>query len=259
MLAVVTSNPRFYQNAVKELEKKGLNFLSLRIEDKIPPEVETIITSLSERDSVSFDNVVAANSAAVAVREALYEKKGLKKRYKSISIGVDPGKSIGVAALGDRRIIFEEIIHNPGDVVATIKKIEERFRAENIMVKVGSAGGAYRNRIISSIQENFDFPLEIVDESSTTGPKVESHRQGLHKDIFAARKIASKSGKPLSQTIKVTSTPGEIKNIQRESRKKSEQITISKRLAEAVVRGEIDLDEAIRLQKKGRIEDVHSF
>jgi hypothetical protein len=244
--------------AVRELKNEGVNFLSLSPDDEIPAGVDLIITSPSELESISFPNVVAAASAAEAVREALYLKTGLKKNYRTISIGIDPGKSIGIVAIGDRRVIYEAVLGSPQEVVTSIKKIDERFNSERIRLKVGSTGDAHRNRILSRLQENFNHPIEIVDEGSTTKPKAESRRLGLHKDILAARKIALKSGKRLTQAVEVTSTPGEIKNIQRESRKKSENLTISKRLAEAVVKGEIELDEAIKLQKTKRTKDLHT-
>ncbi|MFQ5800627.1 MAG: hypothetical protein ACE5HH_02755 [Candidatus Hydrothermarchaeales archaeon] len=252
MLAVVTSLPRFYHTAAEELKKEGVKFLSLRLEDDIPPEVDIVITSVSERDRISFPKVVAASSAREAVREALQIKTGMKESYKVISVGIDPGKSIGIAAVGDGKIVFEDILHSPEEVVPFIRHIEERFTPKAMAVKVGAAGGAYRNRIIARIQENFSHPMEIVDEGSTTRPKRESRRLGLHKDILAARKIAFKKGKPLHGKVRITTTPGEVKNVQLESRKKSDHLTISKRLAEAVVKGEMDLDEAIRLQKKGK-------
>jgi hypothetical protein len=184
------------------------------------------------------------------VREALFLNSGLKKSYDAISIGIDPGKSIGIAAIGGRRVIYEAVLSNPEDVAGAVKMVEERFVPGRIEIKIGSAGGAYRDRIISSLQKNLDHKIEIVDEELTTKPKVESRRIGVHKDILAARKIATKKGKRLKQRIEVSSTQGEIRNIQRESRRKSGQLTISKKLAEAVVKGEISLDEAIAKQEK---------
>ena len=257
MLAVATSLPKFYQTAVKELEKEGISFLSLRPGEEIPAGVDIVITSSLEETQISFPKVISASEAAEAVREALHLKTGLKKSYSQISIGIDPGKSIGIAAVGDGRVIFEEIGLSPDDVVTAIKKVSKQFSAEKKTVKVGAAGGAYRNRIIQRLQESFRYPIEIVDEGQTTRPKVESRRLGLHKDILAARKIAFKTGKHLKRTIEVATTAGEIKNIQRESRKKSAHLTISKRLAESVVKGEIDLDEAIKLQRKRRSKDLH--
>ena len=250
MLAVVTSNPRFYQGAVRELKKEGVSFLSLDLRDPIPPEVELVVTTPEEKSQIQFPKLVAAVSASEAVREALDLSVGRKRNYKSLSIGIDPGKMTGISALGERRVVYEEILGSPEDVVTAIQRVEDRFSPGEIRIKVGAAGGSYRNRIIANLQENFNYQIEVVDEVSTTRPKVESWRLGVHKDVLADRKIASKKGRPINKTVEITSTPGEIKNVQRESRKSCGQVTISKKLASAVVRGEINLDEAIRLQKR---------
>ncbi len=257
MLAVVTSSPRFYQQAVEELTKADVKFMSLGLLDKIPPEVDLVITSLKERSSIAFPTIVATAEAAEAVKQAVRVKSGVKKRYQTISIGIDPGKTIGLSAIGDRRIINEEILKTPEEVVNAVNEIKRMFKAREIILRVGSAGGTYRDRIIASLQEFHNLPIEIVGEESTTKPKSNSRKLGLHKDILAARKIANKKGHRIKKAIKVTTTPGEIKNIQRESRKKSRDITISKKLAEAVVKGEIDLEEAIKLQKRRGDEDLH--
>jgi hypothetical protein len=257
MLGVVTSHPRFYQNAVEELKKRGEKFQSFGLNDVIPDEVDLVITSLEERDKISFPNVVTAKTGADAVREAIFQTGHLKKTYNTILVGIDPGKSTGIVGVGEGSIIYENIARSPKDVVPSIKKIKERFSPEKVLIKIGAAGGAYRNQIIADIQERLNYQIEIVSEVLTTQPKAVSRRMGVHKDILAARKIADKKGKLLTRKVEIKTTPGEIKNAQRESRKESEHITISKKLAESVVKGEIDMKEAIRLQKKGEDEDLH--
>jgi hypothetical protein len=252
MMAVVTSLPRFYHQAVNELKKEGVKFLSLKPDEDIPPDVDVVITSASEKVHIVFPTVIAALSAKEAVREALQMKKGLKKGYSSIFLGVDPGKAIGIVAMGEGKILSEEVLRSPEGIVHFIKEVEERFGPDTMIIKVGATGGAYRNIIIAKIQENFNHPVQIIDEDSTTKPKRESRRLGLHKDILAARKIALKTGETLHQRVEIAPAPGEIRNVQKESRKRSGHTTISKELAEAVAKGEIGLDEAIRLQKKGR-------
>ncbi|HDH27579.1 MAG TPA: hypothetical protein ENH13_00440, partial [Euryarchaeota archaeon] len=102
MLAMVTSNPRFYHEAVAELDSLGESFLSLSPGDMVPPSVDVVITSEGERERIEFPCVVSALSAQAAVREALLRRSGLVKKYDFVSIGIDPGKNIGIAAIGDR-------------------------------------------------------------------------------------------------------------------------------------------------------------
>jgi len=250
VLAVVTSNPRFYQGAVRELEKNGVGFLSLDLRDPIPPEVELVITTPEERADVQFPQLVAASSASDAVREALDRYSGMKTAYNALLVGIDPGKRTGISVIGERRAVYEKSLSSPEDVVAALQEVADRFKPKEVRIKVGAAGGAYRNRIIAKLQENFQYPIEVVDEDSTTGPKIDSRRLGVQKDVLAARKIASKQGRTIKRAVEVRSTPGEVKNVQRESRRRSGQVTISTKLASAVVRGEMTLDEAIRFQKR---------
>ncbi len=255
MLAIVTSNPKFYHEAVSELDKLGERFLSLSPGDKVPPGVEVVITSEGEREEINYSPIVSSPSAAVAVREAVIERSGLGKTYARLSIGIDPGKNIGIVAIGDRRLIFQALLNEPEEVWRIVKDLIQRFESQRVVVRIGSAGGAYRDRIIAGIQANLTCKIEIVSEERTTGPRAESRRMGVQKDVLSARRIALKKGRQLKQKIDVSTTEGEIKNVQMESRKKSGHLTVSKELAEAVVKGEITLEEAIGRQAKG---DVNS-
>ena len=49
---------------------------------------------------------------------------------------------------------------------------------------------------------------------------------------------------------------GEIKELQRISRIKSKNITISKELAKKVLMGEMELDEAIEIQRRKNIHNI---
>jgi len=244
MLALVTKNPRFYHEAVAELDKLGESFLSLSPGDEVPPSVDVVITSEGERGAVQFHCVVSAPSAAAAVKDALMQRFGLGKTYSRLSIGIDPGKNIGIAAIGDRRLLFEDLLDAPEEVWRVVKDLMLRFESQRVVVRIGSAGGAYRNRTIAGIQANLGCEIEVVSEERTTGPRAESRRLGVQKDVLSARKIAVKKGRPLREKITVSTTPGEIKNVQRESRKKSGNLTVSKELAE------ITLEEAVRRQEK---------
>jgi hypothetical protein len=249
MFALVTSNPKFYHEAVSELDRLGEKFLSLSPGDEVPPGVEIVITSEGERGAINYARVISAPAAALAVREALIERSGLDKTYDRLSIGIDPGKNIGIVAIGDQRLLFEDLLDEPEEVWRIIKDLKRRFESQRVVVRIGSAGGSYRDRIITGIQANLRCKIEIVPEEKTTGPRAESRRLGVQKDVLSARRIALKSGRLLQRKITVTTTEGEIRNVQKESRKKSGHITVSKDLAEAVVKGELTLEEAIRRQE----------
>ncbi len=256
MIAIVTDQPRFYHQAVKELERNKLRFVSLKTGEKIPPEVDVVITSTAERAFVDFHKVAAAESPEDATREAMDLRSGTKADYNELYIGVDPGKRMGVAVMAAGRIVHEDVLNRPEDIEKFILEIEKRFSPDKIILRVGSAGGAYRDRAIARVQARFDHAIEIVNEDSTSGSRTDRKRRGLHKDVMAARNIVFKKGQPLKKRVMVRIMPGEIKNIQMESRQRSDNITISKDLARAVVKGELELDDAIRIQRKRLNEDI---
>ena len=250
MIAIITSNPRFYTQTVEELKRKGIPFLSLSPSEDIPPVVDIVITTEAEKGNISFLRVVASDSPLDAVEQVADLARGVKTSYKNLFIGLDPGKNIGLSVVGDGGLVYEKGLSHPDDVVKEVERLANRFDSENLIIRIGAAGGAYRNRIIASLQERFSFPLELVDEGSTSRPRGEVRELGVNRDVLAARLIANKRGVQVVGKVRAVSTPGEIKNVQRESRKKSGNITISTALADAVVRGEIGLDEAIKRQQR---------
>ena len=80
----------------------------------------------------------------------------------------------------------------------------------------------------------------MVDESKTS--------RGLlrHNHSISALRIASNSGQRVWELREITPLPGQIKEIQRQSRKFSKgKLTISFGQAELVAKGELSLTEAI--------------
>ena len=120
------------------------------------------------------------------------------------------------------------------------------YQAQNKKVKIGHQAITYRNRIVNDLWElkdEFDFDLEIVDETSTT-------RYKHNPDMNAALDISFLPGKPVTHPLSIHPTDGEIRDLQRMSRIKSDsRITISKELARRVAEGDIDISQAIDIQK----------
>lgn len=83
--------------------------------------------------------------------------------------------------------------------------------------------------------------IEIVDESSIPCED---------DDAAAASTIAMAEGVEIRGKFKVEPKDGEIREMQRLSRIKSKNITISKELARKVLRGEMELEEAIKMQRE---------
>lgn len=242
----MTEVPRFYYEAVKELKNRGIEFLTLALDDEIPSVVGVVLTSEEEMEQIDFPEVVSAADVRAAVDECLRIKNGLTSGYESLILGIDPGLKPGFAVLGDGKVVHAELLGSPEDILKASKKVLDTYSGKSVAFRVGRGGGVYKARVLKILQENFDIPIEVVDESHTT-PLT---RNGTAvKDIIAAVNIALKQGRILKQKIDVRPTNGEIKNIQKESRKLSGNITINKMLAERVARGELTIEEAIEIQR----------
>jgi dsDNA-specific endonuclease/ATPase MutS2 len=96
------------------------------------------------------------------------------------------------------------------------------------------------------IEKNWN--LEVVDESKTS--------RGLlrHNHSISALRIASISGIRVWELREINPLPGQIKEIQRQSRKLSKgKLTISYEQAELVAKGEASLNDII--ENKGHSSD----
>lgn len=245
MIALVTEIPRFYYSAAKELRERGIEFMSLNLKEEIPPTVRVVLTSEGEKGKIRFEKVVAKGDVSSAVDECLRILKGFRADYGKLVIGIDPGLKPGIAVLGDGKVILVEGLNSPEEVQEAVERILNIYSGEEVIFRVGKGGGIYKTRILKALQEGFSHPIETVDEERTT-PIVEP----ALKDIMAAVNIAIKRGKALKKKVELYPKPGEIRNLQKKSRALSGTITISKALAEKVARGELTLEEAIRIQKK---------
>lgn len=236
----MTEVPRFYFEAARELKDRGVEFLTLAMSDEIPSIVGVVLTTEEEKQKIDFKEVVSA------IDEALRIDGGHKSTYESLVFGIDPGPTPGFAVLGDGKVVHEELLRSPEDVLEASKSVLDSYTGKTITFRVGRGGGVYKARTLKTLQENFDIQIEVVDEKSTTPADT---GKASARDIIAAVNIALKQGRILRQKIEVRPTDGEIKNIQRDSREISGNITINKELADRVAKGELTIEEAIEVQR----------
>jgi len=239
VIGLLTSNFAFYHDVVNELKKRDLPFISLSFTEKIPPNVDVVITSERERERIDFGNVVIWKSGESI--ENLVDKALIYSSGEDVKIvfGIDPGDNIGIAIFGNRKLIRSLIASSPEQAANFIKEYVEDIGAKEVVVKIGNGARLIRNRIINRlIKEN--IRMEIVDEAAI--PCVDD-------DEVAASTIALAEGREIKDTLSVEPKEGEIREMQRLSRIKSRNITISKELARKVLRGEMKLEDAIEIQR----------
>jgi hypothetical protein len=122
--------------------------------------------------------------------------------------------------------------------------------AEGFLVRIGNGAPTYRDRILHTLG-GLDIVLELVDERRTTPA---NYHTPAERDTAAATHIALTPGTQLllANLPPVRPSEGELRDIQRKSRIKSEgSLTISRHLARHVALGRLTLDAAIdRMREK---------
>ncbi len=249
ILAIATDNFEFYYEVVRELKQRDIPFVSLSPSDPIPPNVDVILTTEREAEAIDFQNVVPVDDdLRKGVRKALSMIKG-KSSYQSMIVGIDPGTRPGIALVGDGKIL--ETLHagSPEKVKEKVEEFIEGYDFQRMTIRIGHGDKTNRNRTINSL-EGLAVRIEIVNEEGTT-------KLTELPDIEAAKKIAFSEGKLAYGEYEVDATEGEMREMQRRSRIKSGEITISKDLAKKVVEGDLKMKEAIDEQKEK--EEGESF
>ncbi len=242
IIGLVTEDFRFFHMMVRLLKEREEPFISLGFNDPIPDNVGVIITSNAERDRVRFGTIVTDGDPDIAFKAARSLLRG--KRFTKVVVGIDPGRTTGLAVIGDGRMIDTELVYCPEDVTETLARMTRNLDFDAMLVRVGHGDPTNRNRIIHAVWPLAD-EVEIVDESKTT-------KHTVTPDIDAAIMIAFTPGERVEVQPEVCPTPGEVRDIKRLSRIESRgRVTISTELASQVARGKMSLAEAIETYQKG--------
>ncbi|UCB60464.1 MAG: hypothetical protein JSW72_10310 [Candidatus Bathyarchaeota archaeon] len=201
-IAVATVSGKAYYLLVKELKKKKAQFLSLTPSDVIPIDVKVVITTKKEASAITHENVLTYEENGDLVKtvdEALRVIKG-KKRYERLVVGVDPGRNLGVAVLGDGKILETKSYTNVDETVNTITEILNRTPATHKTVRIGNGAPSHSEKLcrhlIQVLPEH--VVIERVPEAGTSRSYggQQSHRRGKI-DINSAIKIGQRQGKLL--------------------------------------------------------------
>lgn len=102
-IAIATVSGKAYYRLVNELKQRRTPFLSLLPGDHIPFNIKTVITTKGERPLVELSRVLVFQDETIPtiiVDEAVRAARG-KRNYDNTIIGIDPGKTFGVAAIAD--------------------------------------------------------------------------------------------------------------------------------------------------------------
>ena len=202
-IALATVSGRAYYKLVNELKRRGLPFLSLKPWDSIPLDVKVVITTNEECRLTTHPKVLIfehESDPAMVIDEAIRVAQG-KSNYDKVVVGVDPGKTYGVAVLGDDNVLETINCSSLEETVNKIMNSMKRTPATVNIVKVGNGAPIYTKELLHLLDETMprDAIIEIVSEAGTSHLKNETaHRRGL-RDMMSAIEIARRKGRAFSR------------------------------------------------------------
>jgi len=202
-IAVATVSGKVYYQLVNKLKARGLPFLSLTPYDTIPIDIKVVITTKNERRLINHPNVLVFEETmdpATIVNEAIRSAEG-KRNHDTITVGVDPGKTFGIAVLSNGNVL-ETMIHSSIEqTVNAVLDVLTKNPATTYIIKVGDGAPEYTRVLLSQLDEALpkDVAIEIVSEAGTSHFAKETvHRRGL-RDAMSAVKIAERRGRPFQR------------------------------------------------------------
>jgi hypothetical protein len=197
-IAVATVSGKAYYLIVNELKARGLDFLSLTPYESIPLTVQVVVTTEKERGFIKHPNVLVyrdETSVSRLIDEATKLTRG-KTTFETITVGVDPGKTFGIAVLSDGDILETLTCVSLDETVNTIAETFSKYQAAAKVVKVGNLAPEYTIELLPLLDKALpkDVAIETVHEEGTSRLGRQTiHKRGLRHAV-AAVKIAERRG-----------------------------------------------------------------
>ena len=198
-VAVVTTSGKAYYRLVEGLRKRSVPFVSLRPEDTIPLSVKVVITTGEEEKKIRFPKVLVYNEdedPTDVIEKALQILSG-KSTYNQVVVGVDPGKTLGIAVMGDGNLLRSMNVFDTEEAAQKILRALNAVNASMKKVRIGDGAREYQLKLVKLLDRNLpsDITLESVNEEGTTrtneAPLKYNH---VPRDIMSAVRIAIRRG-----------------------------------------------------------------
>ena len=246
-VAIVTGDARVYYTATKVLKEYGIPFLSLRVGERIPFDVEVVL--IGEKDRVDFPVKVIVHDEDFI--DELLAKLGGRERFNKVFIAIDPGERPGLSVVADGRVVEVHRLKSPRDIEVVVDLLEKYPGAK---IKIGHGARRHRTMMLKALGRllGYDYPIVLVNEAGTT-PKAGNVESPGVLDIVASINIGLRPGREVTigELLEVKEpTKREIEDIKRRSRELSGNITIPSRLAREVALGNLTLEEAIEIHRR---------
>jgi hypothetical protein len=196
-IAVTTLSGKAYYRLVSELKQRNIPFLSLIPGESIPTSIRVVITTDKEKPLVKHPSILiydaeASPSLKIDQTIRLIQKK---ETYEEVIIGIDPGKTFGIAVLGDGKVLRKKeglTLEMTVDAVLTELK---RNSAHVQKVRIGKGIPKLAEEIAGRLSIAFPdgLRIEMVSEAGTTTLRGKGFRKKI-SDADSAVIIAEKRG-----------------------------------------------------------------
>ena len=172
-------------------------FLATEPGKTIPLNIEVAITTELEKNRVRCSKVLIYDwrtDPSVVIDETLQIIQG-KRRYDNLFIGIDPGKNLGIAVLGDGVVLETKIMLSEEEVAMECLRIMERLKGEKKVVKIGNGAKRYRSKLLRILDEKLPpkIGIELVEERGTT-KNIRMYNSTNSTDASSAINISMRNG-----------------------------------------------------------------
>lgn len=225
------------------LRSRKIQFEQLSMGQSLPKKDSIWIGTIDEVANNAADGrPIAAEleSIDIAIEAAIFALKGSNRTHR-FTLGIDTGPRPGLAWFTDGVLIDTKQTESVEECIEMVDALVRNHDFEHLLVRMGKGSPSHRNRIANALLHR-KYVVELVDERKTS--------RGLNRNqhSVSAIRIATLSGERVREELDLEPTDGEIREIQRRSRIKSNgRITISADLAKQVALGKLSLLEAIDL------------
>lgn len=201
MIAVATLNSKIYSCLVGALKGRDVNFIFKSPYETIPLSVRVVITTKDEAKYIKHHTILTCNEKNIekTVDEAVNIVKGLSgKIFDEIVVGIDPGKTIGFAVVGEGIVLEASTYTSFKEVFQALIRICQTLNPKKILVKVGLGGCFDENfkiwmeKIKEKLLKKFGVEVKIlfVDEKNTTTVAKKRRIKRKERDKVSAVEIA---------------------------------------------------------------------
>lgn len=242
---VRTADFRLAYHVIKALRDRGVEPDQIGIGTPLPTPDAVWMSSPEEAATHPGGRPipVTLDTLDAAVEQAIRRSQGFD-RVRHLTFGIDPGPRPGLAWLADGVLGGEAQHEDIEGTVSEIQRVAASIAHDALLVRIGD-GSPTIGRRIANVCLARGLRVEFVDERRTSrGIRRHDHQR-------AAVRIAALAGAAVEGRQRVEASAGEVRELQRRSRRASEgRVTIPEELAQAVAVGRLTIDEALDEQER---------